>query len=172
MHDVSSQESPPPRDAAEFIDPLSDYEPTQYASKLAAALAEETVEAIIYAPFLRIRPSATVGQVVQAMASSRSSCAVVMDRNRLLGVFTERDVLEKVAERYDSLTSRPVTEVMTADPTVVYESDPAATALAAIAVAGHRHVPVLGIDDALVGVLSPRHVFSFLEQYFDDGLRR
>jgi len=161
MHDLKS------REPAEFDDPLADYEPTKYSSKLAAALAEESVDAIISAPFLRIRPSATIGQVIQAMAGSRSSCAVVVDRKRVLGIFTERDVLEKVAERYNSLASHPVCDVMTTDPTVVYESDPTAAALAAISVAGHRHVPVLGIDNSLVGVLSPRHVFSYIEQYFE-----
>ena len=77
-------------------------------------------------------------------------------------------MLEKVAEQFSKLASRPVREVMTAEPTVVYECDPVGTALAAIAVAGHRHIPVLRVDGTLKGIVSPRRVFDFLEQYFED----
>ena len=101
------------------------------------------------------------------MAGSRSASLLVVDDGRVIGIFTERDVLEKVAEQYPKLASHPVSEFMTADPAVVYQTDPAAAAVASIAVAGHRHVPVLGIDDDLIGVIGPRRVFDFVQKYFD-----
>ena len=154
-------------DMTDFDDPLSDYEPREYSSELEWALAEETVEAITSRPFLQIRPTASVRQAVQTMAGSRSASLLVVDDGRVIGIFTERDVLEKVAEQYPKLASHPVSEFMTADPAVVYQTDPAAAAVASIAVAGHRHVPVLGIDDDLIGVIGPRHVFDFVQKYFD-----
>ena len=92
---------------------------------------------------------------------------LVVDEGRVVGILTERDVLEKVAEQYPRLANRPVSEVMTVDPAVVYESDPAAAAVASIAVAGHRHVPVLGMDKQIIGVIGPRRVFDFVEKHFD-----
>lgn len=154
-------------DEVDYDDPLSDYEPDEYDSELEWALSEETVAAIQSRPYLQVRPTATVGQAVQAMSGSRSSSLLVVDGGRVVGIFTERDVLEKVAEQYQKWASHPVSEVMTANPTVVYESDPAALAIASIAVAGHRHVPVLGIDDRLIGVVGPRRVLKFVEQHFD-----
>ena len=130
-------------------------------------MAEETVDAIASRPFLQVRPTATIRQAVLAMSGSRSSSLMVVDEGRVVGIFTERDVLEKVAEQYPKLASHPVSEVMTANPAVVYETDPAALAIASIAVAGHRHVPVLGIDDRLMGVIGPRRVFDFVEKHFD-----
>ena len=90
---------------------------------------------------------------------------VVDDNGNLVGLFTERDVLERVAEGFERNTKQPVSEVMTSEPTVVYESDPAATAIAAIAVEGHRHVPVLDMDGKVLGLASPRRVFDFMVKH-------
>jgi CBS domain-containing protein len=79
-----------------------------------------------------------------------------------VGVFTERDVLERVALRSDETKRMTVREVMTSNPVVVHETDPAGAALSAIAVAGFRHVPVLDVRNVVVGVISPRRVFEFL----------
>jgi CBS domain-containing protein len=155
-------------DPTEFADPLSDYEPVQYRSELQRALAEDPVDSIQHQPFVQIRPTAPIRQAVQTLHGSRVSVLLVVENDRVVGIFTERDVLEKVAERYAKLANVPVREVMTSNPTVVYESDPAAAAIAAIAVAGHRHVPVLGVDNCLKGFVSPQRVFDFIEQHFDD----
>ena len=151
---------------ADFEDPLSDYEPPEYSSEMEWALAEETVESITSGPFLQIRPTATIRQAVQVMSGSRSASLLVVDDGKVVGIFTERDVLEKVAEQFPKLANHPVSDVMTADPAVVYQTDPAAAAVASIAVAGHRHVPVVGIDDCVIGVINPRRVFEFVEKHF------
>lgn len=152
---------------SDFEDPLSDYEPREYASELKRALVEDTVDEMQCRPLLQIRPTATIRQAVQTMAGSVTGSLMVVDEGRVIGIFTERDVLERVAEQFEKWANRPVSEVMTTDPTVVYETDPAAAAVAAIAIAGHRHVPVVGMDDRLVGVVSPRRVFDFIEKHDD-----
>ena len=153
-------------DPSAFDDPLSDYEPVEYASELERAFAEETVDAIQLRPFAQISPSASVCEAIQALHESEVSSLLVVEEGGLVGIFTERDVLERVVERYRKLSDTAVSDVMTTDPTVIYETDPAAAAVAAIAVAGHRHVPVLGVDDTLLGVVSPRRVFEFAQKYF------
>jgi CBS domain-containing protein len=90
-----------------------------------------------------------------------------VEKGKLVGVFTERDALERVAVRYHEVRSLPVREVMTSNPIVVYETDPAGTALSAIAVAGYRHVPVLDVHERVVGVISPRRVFAFLQDRYE-----
>ncbi len=154
-------------DPAAFEDPLSDYEPVQYESELHRALAEESVDTIESQPFVQVKPSATIRQAIEALHRAKVSSLLVVDEGSVVGILTERDVLEKVAEQYPKLAEAAVSEVMTANPTVIYETDPAAAALAAVAVAGHRHVPVLGIDNTLHGIVSPRRVFDFIEKHYD-----
>ena len=151
------------RDPLAFEDPLSNYEPHQYASDIERSLAEGNVGSIQIKPFVQIEPHVSIRKAIEKMQALGVSCLVVTTNGRLEGIFTERDVLERVAEQYPRLADMPVSTVMTGNPTVVYESDPAAAALSAIAIAGHRHVPVLGIDEQVIGVISPRRIFDFLE---------
>ena len=155
-------------DPSRFEDPLSDYEPIEYDCEIERALAEETVDKMQTRPFAQVAPTATVQEAVELLHGTNVASLLVVDEaGTLVGLFTERDVLERVAERYDRVASLPVRDVMTSNPTVVYESDPAAAAIAAIAVAGHRHVPVLGVDGSVMGLISPRRAFDFIEKHQD-----
>lgn len=150
----------------EFEDPLENYEPQEYGDSVAEALAEETVASIRSKPYAEISPDKPVYGALQALAGLKVASLLVVKDQKLVGVFTERDALERVASRYHDVKHLPVREVMTANPVVVYETDPAGAALSAIAVAGYRHVPVLDIHDHVVGVISPHRVFEFLQKRF------
>ncbi len=154
-------------DADTFEDPLSNYEPVEYKSELQRVLAEDPVTEIQLESDFIVEADTSIGEAIRLMHAKQVSCLLVVDGRALVGVFSERDVLERVAERFDQLSAAPVRLVMTSDPTVVYESDPVGAAVAAIAIAGHRHVPVLKLDGTPTGIVSPRCLLRFLEQYFD-----
>ncbi|MCA9139522.1 MAG: CBS domain-containing protein, partial [Planctomycetales bacterium] len=109
-------------DPSEPDDLLSNFEPVQYASELQRALSEETVSEIESKPFLQIDSHAPVREAVEMLHDSGVSCLLVVDGEHLVGIFTERDVLEKVVERYARVSVEPVEKFMTSDPTIVYES--------------------------------------------------
>lgn len=155
---------PPAIHPEEFKDPLGDYEPKTYEDPLAETLAEETVATIRCQPCAEVTPDTTIYHAMQALAGLSISSLLVVDSGKLVGVFTERDALERVAANFQELKDSPVTEVMTANPVVVYDTDPAGAALSAIAVAGYRHVPVLDSNEHVVGVVSPRRVLSFIRE--------
>jgi CBS domain-containing protein len=158
---------PSQADPDAFEDPLSNYEPAEYASDLHRVLAEEPISEIQSTPCVQVGKQASIRDAIEALDKSKVSSLLVVDGNKLVGIFTERDVLEQVAGQFPQMANSPVVEVMTPNPTVVYESDPVGTAVAAIAVAGHRHVPVLRIDGTVMGLVSPRRVLSYLEQHLD-----
>ena len=151
----------------EFQDPLSNYEPHEYADELEELLAEQTVGNMQLRPYAEVGPDATVLNALQALAGLKIASLLVVDKGRLAGLFTERDALERVATRFAEVKDLPVREVMTTHPIVLYETDPAGAALSAIAVAGFRHVPVLDVHERVVGVLSPRRVFAFLQNLLE-----
>ena len=146
----------------DFQDPLDDYEPREYESPLEEALAEETVAAIQATPYAEISSEETVSAALKALSGLEVASLLVVEKGRLVGVFTERDVLERVATDYEDIQNLPVRLVMTEDPVVVYDTDPACRALSAIATAGYRHVPVLNLNEEVVGVISLRRFLSFL----------
>jgi CBS domain-containing protein len=149
----------------EFQDPLQNYDPKVYNDPLEKALAEETVAAIQSSPVVKVSPDTSVRQAIEALADLRVSCLLVEDAGKLVGVFSDRDVLERVALEYEQVQDHPVRELMTANPVVVYESDSAAAALSIMAVSGFRHVPVTKVDGTIVGIISPQRVTEFLRKH-------
>jgi CBS domain-containing protein len=97
---------------------------------------------------------ATVLQAALLMNEHHIGSLVVLDDDRVVGIFTERDVLRRiVAERRDPATTR-VAEVMTTD---VYCCTPQTSldeARAAIRDRRVRHLPVCGEGGRLAGLVS------------------
>lgn len=151
----------------EFQDPLENYDPAAYDDLLERALIEETVAAIRHEPFATISPDTPVHQALETLDELKIGCLLIATADHLTGVFSNRDVLDKVAEDYERLKERPVSEVMTADPVFVYETDSSAAALCVMAVSGYRHVPVLDMDQSIVGIVSPQRVTAFLQKHFE-----
>lgn len=147
----------------EFQDPLQNYEPKEFADPIQEALAEETVSAIHHTPVATVSPDATVREAIERLAGIHVACLLVVDdEGGLVGVFSDRDALDKVALEYDSVQDRPVSEFMTPNPVYVYETDASASALCVMAVNRHRHVPILDLDEKVVGIISPQRVTQFL----------
>ncbi len=153
--------------ADEFQDPLENYEPRQFDDPLEQALVEEEIGTIRHEPFTTISPDMPVHEAVKELAALHHACLLVAENDRLLGVFSERDVLTRLAFEYEEIKDRPVSEVMTSDTIYVYETDSAVASLAVMALCGYRHVPVLDLNDNLVGIISPQRVTEFLQHHFE-----
>ncbi len=109
---------------------------------------------------------ATVREAVRLMQLQRSGAVVVLRGSAIAGIFTDRDVLTRVALDPAAL-DRPVETVMTPDPVVLREDDMMAYALNKMGVGGFRHIPVVR-DGELVGILTGRDVLSWvMGRYFD-----
>ncbi|MDM4018498.1 CBS domain-containing protein [Roseiconus lacunae] len=156
--------SPAGGGAVGIPDPLSNFDPPEYRDSTAEFLAEHQVDEICSQPYLTIDAERSVEDAIAELHETGVSSLLVTREDRLIGIFTERDVLEKVAERYERVRGLPVEDFMTAAPTIVYSENPSASAVAAIAIAGHRHVPVVNMDEQLLGIVSPRRVFRFIEE--------
>ena len=107
-----------------------------------------------------IPASASVRQAIDAVAAEATGAVVILDGAAIAGVFTERDVLKKIAGRPERLAD-PVTNWMTPDPVVLREDDTMATALHKMGLGGFRHIPLVR-DGELVAVVSSRDVLQWL----------
>jgi len=95
------------------------------------------------------------------MQREETDCVLVMDGERLVGVFTDRDAVLKVA----GLASGPVAirDVMTPDPVILRDDDSVAIAIHKMAVGGFRHVPIIR-DGRPTGVISAKVIFQHLAE--------
>jgi len=111
-------------------------------------------------------PTATVEQAVDLLRGDPNAAVVVLSGGSLLGIFTERDVLARVAGD-PAVLGRLVSEVMTGDPVVLRDTDTVAVALNKMVVGGFRHIPLMR-DDSLVGVVTASDLMQwFMQKYFD-----
>lgn len=156
-------------DPFEFQDPLENYDPKTYSDPLEQALAEENVTAIQSTPYASVPPETPVAEAIKRLAELHVACLLVEQEGKLVGVFSDRDLLDKVALEYDQVKDQPVSEVMTDSPVFVYETDSAGAVLSVMAVSGYRHVPVLKADNTIAGIASPQRVTEFLHQHTDSA---
>ena len=103
--------------------------------------------------------SSDVDQAVQVMHTKGSDCVLVVEAGRLVGIFTDRDAVLKVAGR--PVTARPIADYMTRDPVVLRHDDTIAVAINKMAVGGFRHIPIVE-DGVPTGVVTARDVFRHL----------
>ncbi len=144
-----------------FQDPLENYDPKVYHDRLEQAIAEQPVTQTQHQPHASISPDATVREAVRKMADEHVACLMVEEDGKLIGVFTDREVLNKVALDLDQL-ERPVREIMTANPIYVFATDPVAAALCVMAAYGFRHVPIVNAETGVLGIVSPQRMTGFL----------
>jgi CBS domain-containing protein len=81
------------------------------------------------------------------MNEERIGAVLVVSAERLVGIFTERDVLKKLAGRFGD-PSTPVRDLRTEDPTSLHRDDAIVFALKQMHEGGFRHVPLLDDDQS------------------------
>lgn len=132
---------------------------------LAKNLKIDSVSRLNPSPPLQVSPAASVAEAVRLMRADEVGCVLVCQADRLVGIFTERDLMRRVLAGGKPLTV-PVAECMTPNPVVVYPKEPIAGALRRMEEGGYRHLPV--VDDAgrPVGVLSIKRIVHYLVEHF------
>jgi CBS domain-containing protein len=115
---------------------------------------------------LIVGPKTAVARVIERMNALSVGCALVVDRDALVGIFTERDVLKKLAARGIDPYQVEVSDLMTADPDTLPESATVAFALNRMVVEGYRHIPILDDDGKPVGVVAMRDIIHWMVELY------
>jgi CBS domain-containing protein len=116
-----------------------------------------------------VTPGTTIGETIQIMlANDIGAILVVSDHGKLLGIFSERDLLTRVAGLYENYADLPVEKFMTPQPETVTVDDKLAFALNRMDDGGYRHLPVLR-DGRPVGVLSVRDMLRHITRLCKDA---
>ena len=107
--------------------------------------------------FWFIDPAATVLETVKRLNEKKIGALIIMDRDRLVGIFSERDLVRLMAEKGTACLDMAVGDVMTSP---VYFVKPGTTVDECMALMSEkqiRHLPVLSGKEVM-GVVSNRDV--------------
>lgn len=116
-------------------------------------------------------PTATVMDAVRLMAMKHVGAVVIGLDGRAEGIFTERDLLMRVVARGLDADSTPITRVMTRDPETVSPDQEAIDALNRMHERGFRHLPVVGEDGRVIGIVSIRDLNAFVRHQLEEELQ-
>jgi CBS domain-containing protein len=108
-----------------------------------------------------IGPDASVFEAVQLMAEKRVGALMVVDRNELVGVISERDYAREIVLKDRVSRDTPVRAIMTHRVLYVRPQQTLEECMALMTDKNLRHLPVLE-NGRLVGVISMRDVIKDL----------
>ena len=115
-----------------------------------------TVREVMSTNLIVVEPGATVAEAATVMGGKHVGSALVMDGDRLTGIFTERDIVRALGEHFDA-AGHQVANWMTVRPTTIGPDASTDEALDLMLRGGFRHLPVLE-EDRVVGMLSLRDI--------------
>jgi CBS domain-containing protein len=107
-----------------------------------------------------VSPDDSAAEAIRRMVLASVGSVVVIDGSKLVGIFTERDVLRLAADSTDFAGTR-VADVMTRSPKTIGPDDDIVEASHVMAEQRVRHVPV-AVGDQVLGVVGIRDVVRVL----------
>lgn len=128
-------------------------------------------------------PSLGLDEALELLKGDSGGCVVVVEeahpsgagwpraRRKVVGILTERDYIDKVAERFDfgrspELRKERLSAYMTPAPQTLRSDQTLDEAIALMTSGGYRHLPLVDGDGMLAGVLSVRDIIQFLAEFF------
>ncbi len=138
--------------------------------ELKHAIFNEPLGGVPRRPTLIVPATSSVADTIQAMNDQHVGCALVVKLGKLVGIFTERDVLRKVALSNLDLKRTSIEEVMTREPDSLPPTASIAYALRKMSEEGYRHIPLCDRDGRPVGVVAVRDIVGWMASMFPESV--
>ena len=118
-------------------------------------------------PIVTIDISFSVNEAIDLLLANNVGAAPVVRHGYLCGIFSERDVLNKILNKsVGDLDHISVEKFMIADPQTAKPEDSLNTAILYMAHGNYRHVPIVDTENCPIGMVSIRDVISYLVEEF------
>jgi CBS domain-containing protein len=134
----------------------------ELAVELGQRLAEsQTVGNIMSKDLVTIDAAQPIQDAIDLMIKKDKGCVAVMSQGKLTGIFTERDVLKRVAVKGLDTKKTAVANVMTTNLVTLPQTALIGQVLAEMRKRRFRHMVILDEANRLVGIVSMRDVLKY-----------
>jgi CBS domain-containing protein len=121
---------------------------------------------------LKAAPETLVSEAARLMAAKKAGAIMVVEGDRLVGIFTERDVVFRVVAQGLDGRATQIADVMTYAPYTVDPDEPFGYALLVMQEKGIRYLPVVQYGK-IIGIVSSRGAMDpELEEFTSEEFRR
>ena len=133
-------------------------------------LQRETVASIGFRDLVALEiEGASLADAIRLMQERAVGCLVVLDRGRLAGIFTERDLLARVLGKARSF-DQPLADYVTRNPTTARVDEPIHLVLTRMHQGKMRHLPVVDAAGRPVGTMSVKRAAHFLADHYPEAV--
>jgi CBS domain-containing protein len=112
-----------------------------------------------------VPPGATLETTLRLMREGVAGCVLVCEGDRLVGIFTERDVLNKLIGSGVS-ESETVDRFMTSHPASLTPRHTLGDAVRLMTEHGYRHIPLLDEQGRRAGLVAARDIVNYIAEHF------
>lgn len=134
------------------------------------ALARATVGDLSPRPHARVATGDAMWKVVAEMKAKGRGAVLVEEDGALVGIFTERDLLNRI-DYSDALWSHMVVrDVMTSHPMVIHADDSLSEALRRLTGGHRRHLPIVDARGRVLGLISIRDILTYIAERFPEDM--
>lgn len=113
--------------------------------------------------------SNSVSAAIQAMRDRRLGYALITDADKLVGIFTERDVLLSVLEE-DEVLQQPVSRLMKPEPVCVHAVDTVWRVVGLMHEGGFRQIPVIDEKQRVLACVRHKDIAEYLVNHFAEHI--
>ncbi len=115
---------------------------------------------------IAVTPGTAIEKVLQVMLENKIGSILVTEDDKLIGIFSDRDVVNRIGVEFEALRSHPVSEFMTSLPGTLEAENKIIFAVHKMAFGNYRHVPIVE-GDRPVGVISIRDILRYTEEQIE-----
>jgi CBS domain-containing protein len=131
------------------------------------AILHDTIDSLQLGPAISVPQDSSLRETIETMQREHIGCVLVVGaEGRLAGIFTERDLLNRVAGLHLDWERERVGDYMTSDPESLRPDDRIAWALNLMSMGGYRHVPLTDEAGRPVGVVSIKDIVALIVDLF------
>jgi 2-oxoglutarate ferredoxin oxidoreductase subunit beta len=135
-------------------------------SKIQDHLITDTIATLHPHAPIEVDQFTSLARAVRQMNTHNIGCVLVTDaEDRLVGILSESDVLNRMAGLVEDLAAATVADYMTPSPVTVREDNSIAQALHLMSIHGFRHLPLVDDTQRPTGVISFRDVVRYLKEH-------
>jgi CBS domain-containing protein len=157
-------------EASEFHDEYSESLEAEFRH-LEGGLLSDRVKLLAPSEPIRCSVDTTVHEAITRMAEKRRAAVVIVDADgRLIGIFTERDLLRRVAVPGRDPRATRLGEVMTPNPETLAPDDLIAYAINRLHNASYRTVPLVDAERRPIGIMTVNDVVQWLAELFPEAV--
>ena len=149
---------------------LTQEEIGQKQSDIETRLMQEQISLLQPDKPLCVSRGTTLQQAIQIMRDNNFGCVVVTDEvtGKLVGILTERDMLQKVAGQALDHSQCRVEDFMSPSPESSQAEQPLAYALHRMIISDIRYLPLVDANDRPEGIISSRDVIAYMYKRFSN----